>query len=274
MMKIQQSILISVLTLCISSPAIAQTQAPSTVAATVNGVKVFNKDLDLMVKAAEASGAKDSPDLRNAILNDLVIREAILQDVKKNSLEKRGDNEARIKIANQNILIDLWFAEFMKAHPITDAEIRAEYDRQAAITKDGKNSNEYKISQIVVATEADANDVITKLNGGSNFNQLAKEKSLDKQSAANGGEITNWILPDQLVPPLGDTVVGLTKGKVSVKAVRTNLGWHVVRLDDMRKFKLPTFEESKNIISQSFLNRRKQEAISDLMKKATVVPAK
>jgi peptidyl-prolyl cis-trans isomerase C len=274
MMKIQQSILISVLTLCISSPAIAQTQAPSTVAATVNGVKVFNKDLDLMVKAAEASGAKDSPDLRNAILNDLVIREAILQDVKKNSLEKRGDNEARIKIANQNILIDLWFAEFMKAHPITDAEIRAEYDRQAAITKDGKNSNEYKISQIVVATEADANDVITKLNGGSNFNQLAKEKSLDKQSAANGGEITNWILPDQLVPPLGDTVVGLTKGKVSVKAVRTNLGWHVVRLDDMRKFKLPTFEESKNIISQSFLNRRKQEAISELMKKATVVPAK
>jgi peptidyl-prolyl cis-trans isomerase C len=171
-------------------------------------------------------------------------------------------------------LIDLWFAEFMKAHPITDSEIRAEYERQAAITKDGKNSNEYKISQIVVATETDANDVITKLNGGSNFNQLAKDKSLDKQSAANGGEITNWILPDQLVPPLGDTVVGLTKGKVSVKAVRTNLGWHVVRLDDMRKFKLPTFEESKNIISQSFLNRRKQEAISELMKKVTVVPAK
>jgi peptidyl-prolyl cis-trans isomerase C len=273
-MKIQQSVLVSILTLCISSASIAQTQPSSAVAATVNGVKVFNKDLDLMVKAAEASGAKDSPDLRNAILNDLVIREAILQDVKKNSLEKRGDNEARIKIANQNILIDLWFAEFMKAHPITEAEIRAEYDRQAAITKDGKNSNEYKISQIVVATEADANEVITKLNGGSNFNQLAVDKSLDKQSAANGGEITNWILPDQLVPPLGDTVVGLTKGKVSVKAVRTNLGWHVVRLDDMRKFKLPTFEESKNIISQSFLNRRKQEAISELMKKATVVPAK
>jgi len=273
-MKIQQSILASVLMLCMSSVVFAQTQSSNGVAATVNGVKVFNKDLELMVKTAEASGAKDSPDLRNAILNDLVIREAILQDVKKNGLEKRGDNEARIKIANQNILIDLWFAEFMKANPITDSEIRAEYDRQAAITKEGKNSNEYKISQIIVGSEAEANDVITKLNSGSNFNQLAKEKSIDKQSAANGGEIPNWILPDQLLPPLGDTVVGLIKGKVSAKAVQTNLGWHIVRQDDMRKFKLPTFDESKNIISQSFLNRRKQEAISALMKKATVVPAK
>jgi peptidyl-prolyl cis-trans isomerase C len=76
------------------------------------------------------------------------------------------------------------------------------------------------------------------------------------------------------LPPLGDTVVGLIKGKVSAKAVQTNSGWHIVRQDDMRKFKLPTFDESKNIISQSFLNRRKQEAISALMKKATVVPAK
>ena len=273
-MKIQQSVLISLLATFISSGVFAQTQANSGVAATVNGVKVFNKDLELMVKTAEASGAQDSPDLRNAILNDLVIREAILQDVKKNNLEKRGDNESRIKIANQNILIDLWFAEFMKTHPITDSEIRAEYDRQAAITKEGKNSNEYKISQIIVGSEADANDVITKLNSGSNFNQLAREKSLDKQSAANGGEIPNWILPDQLLSPLGDTVVALAKGKVSAKPIRTNIGWHVVKQDDMRKFKLPTFEESKNIISQSFLNRRKQEAISELMKKATVVPAK
>ncbi len=273
-MKINQYVLGSLLAMSISSVVVAQTTANSGVVATVNGVKVFNKELETMVKAAEASGAKDSPDLRNAILNDLVIREAILQDVKKNNLEKRADNEARIKIANQNILIDLWFAEFMKAHPINEPELRAEYDRQAALTKDGKNSNEYKISQIILATESDASDVVNKLNGGGNFSQLAKEKSLDKQSAVNGGEIPNWILPDQLVPPLGETVIALTKGKVASKAVRTNLGWHVVRLDDMRKFKLPTFEESKGAISQSIFNRRKQEAISELMKKVTVVPVK
>lgn len=273
-MKIQQYVLASVIAMSISTVSVAQTTSNAGVAATVNGVKVFNKDLDIMVKAAEASGAKDSPDLRNAILNDLVIREAILQDVKKNNLEKRGDNEARIKIANQNILIDLWFAEFMKAHPINESELRAEYDRQAALTKEGKNSNEYKISQIILPTENEANDVLNKLNGGANFSQIAKEKSLDKQSALNGGEIPNWILPDQLVQPLGDLVISLTKGKLSTKAVRTNLGWHVVRLDDLRKFKLPTFEESKGAISQSIFNRRKQEAISELMKKATVVPTK
>jgi peptidyl-prolyl cis-trans isomerase C len=273
-MKIQQYVLIGLLAMGVSHAVVAQTAANSAVVATVNGVKVLTKDLDMMVKAAEATGAKDSPDLRSAILNDLVVREAILQDVKKNSLEKRGDNEARIKIANQNILIDLWFSEFMKAHPINEPELRAEYDRQAALTKDGKNSNEYKISQIILATENEANDVLNKLNGGANFSQMAKEKSLDKQSAVNGGEISSWILPDQLVPPLGDTVIGLTKGKLVAKPVRTNIGWHVVRLDDLRKFKLPTFEESKGAISQAIFNRRKQEAISDLMKKATVVPAK
>jgi peptidyl-prolyl cis-trans isomerase C len=196
--------------------SVAQSQNNAGVAATVNGVKIFSKDLDTMVKTAESSGAKDSPELRGAILNDLVIREAILQDVKKNNLEKRGDNEARVKMATQNILIDLWFAEFMKAHPITDNELRTEYDRQAAITKDGKNSNEYKISQIVLGTEADANDIINKLNSGDfSLSQLAREKSLDKQSGANGGEMPNWVLPDQFVPPMGDTVVALSKGRVA-----------------------------------------------------------
>ena len=273
-MKLKQAMWMIFLVMALSSLPLVNAQNTASVAATVNGKNVLVKEVDAMVKAAQASGTKDSPELRNAILNDLVVREAILQDVKKNALEKRGDNEARVKMATQNILIDLWFVEFLKTHPILEEELKTEYDRQAGLTKEGKNSNEYKISQIVLTTELAAKEVINQLNVGGSFSQLAREKSIDKQSGALGGEISTWALPDQLVPPLGDTVLALAKGGVAANAVKTNLGWHVVRLDDSRKFKLPTFDEAKSILSQSVLNRRKQEAIAGLMKKTTVAPGK
>lgn len=262
------------LALLSSNVMYVQAQNNAGVAATVNGSKIYTKDLDLMVKNVTASGAKDSPELRNNILSDLVVREAILQDVKKTNLEKQGDNATRVKIAQQNILMDLWFADYIKSHPITDKDLHAEYDHQASLTKEGKNSNEYRISQIVVASEADADDILTKISNGASFSALAKEKSLDKQSGANGGEIGNWVLPDQVLPPMGDTIASLSKGKVATKTVKTNLGWHVLRVDDIRKFKLPSFEESKGVLSQTLANQRKQTAVSELMKRTTVVPVK
>ena len=238
--------------------------------ATVNGTKIMVKELEQALKGAEARGVKDSPEVRNAIASELIVGEAILQDVKKSGIEKKGDNPERIKLAQQQILKELWFQEYLKEHPVTEAEIKAEYDRQVALTKDGRNSNEYKLSQILVADETEANSIASQVNAGGDFAKLAKEKSLEKVSAAQGGSIANWFLPDQLVPPLGDTVVALTKGKSTAKPIKMASGWHIIRLDDIRKVKIPPFEEAKNTVGQQILSRRQQEAVAELMKKVTV----
>jgi peptidyl-prolyl cis-trans isomerase C len=236
----------------------------------VNGTKIMQKEVDVIAKNAIARGAKDTPELRQAIVNDLILREAILQDVKKNNIDKKGDNPEKIKLAQQQVLQELWFEEYLKAHPIKEEDVKADYDRQLNLTKEGKNSNEYRISQIILSSESEANELINQINSGASFEKLAKEKSLDKSTAPQGGMIPNWVLPDMLVPPLGDSIVQIGKGKIDPKPIKTNLGWHIIRLDDARKFKMPSFDEAKNNIYQGLVNRKKQEAVDALIKKTTI----
>ena len=249
---------------------ISTAQAQNAAVVVVNGTKIMQKEVDVIAKNAVLRGAKDSPELRQAIVNDLILREAILQDVKKNSIDKKGDNPEKIKLAQQQVLQELWFEEYLKAHPISEVDVRSDYDRQFNLTKDGKNTNEYKISQIIVSNESEAKDIISQINSGASFEKLAAEKSLEKTSGSQGGAFPNWVLPDMVVQPLGDSLVAIPKGKIDPKPIRTNMGWHVVRVDDVRKFKMPSFEESKNNVYQGLVNRKKQEAVDVLMKKTTI----
>jgi len=240
------------------------------VVVSVNGTKILQKDIDTYVKNAQARGIKDSPELRQAITNDLVLREAIMQDIKKTGLEKKGENAERLKLAQQQMLQELWFEDYLKTNPINESDIRADYDRQANLTKEGRNSNEYKFSQIVVATEAEANELIKQLNAGASFENTAKEKSLEKTSGAQGGVVPNWVLPDMVTKTLGDALMNLSKGKVSAVPIQTNIGWHVIKLDETRKFTMPSYDDAKNNIYQGLLARKKQEAIDQLIKKSNI----
>jgi peptidyl-prolyl cis-trans isomerase C len=272
-MKLPQIILISTaLSFTLGGLGHAQTQA-SQVLGSVNGVKIYVKQLDEWVKNAVANGAKDDSGLRQQLINEIVVREAVLQEVKRSGLAVKPENDFKIKVAQQNVLMDLWFAEYFKNHPISDADVKAEYDRQANLTKDGRNSNEYKVSQILVSSEKDAEDIINKLNSGSSFESLARDKSLDKTSAQNGGSV-NWAFPDQLMSPIGDIVLTLSKSKFTQKPVKTQIGWHVIRLDDVRKYKIPPYDEAKQTLAQQMVQKKKQEAVEQLMKKTKVVQGK
>lgn len=272
MFKLGRMLLVfgSVTLMTISQVAMAQAGGPSV---SVNGVKIQAKQLEDWVKNAVNNGAKDSPELRQSILNELVVREAVLQDVKKTGLATRGDNDFKVKVAQQNVLMDLWFADYFQKHPIKESDLRADYERQANLTKEGRNSNEYKVSQIFVASEKEAEDLIVRINSGASFETVAREKSLDKASAASGGAV-NWALPDQMMAPIGDAVVALTKGKMTSKPVKSQNGWHIVRLDDVRRFKLPAFEDVKQNIAQGMIQKQRQEAVAELVKKSNITQGK
>lgn len=237
---------------------------------TINGGKIYTSQVNEMVSMAVANGAKDTPELRQSLLNDLVIREVITQDIKKTGLLNKDNNALKLKLAQQNAMLDLWYGEYFKTHPVTEADIKAEFERQLAASKEPQNSKQYEVAQIMVGTESEAQDIINQIKGGAKFETLAKEKSLDKISGAQGG-VVGWVFPSQLAPPINDIIVNLNKGNITQTPVKTNNGWHVIKLDDVRPFVMPSFDQVKNNIAQELVQQRRQQAINALLKDAKVV---
>ena len=236
---------------------------------TVNGSKIYTSQLNEMVTLAVANGAKDSPELRQNLLDDLVAREVITQDIKKTGLLNKDNNALKLKLAQQNTLLELWFEEYFKKNPVTESDVRAEYDRQAVLSKESQNSKQYEVSQIQVATEAEATEIIQQINKGEKFETLAKDKSLEKISGAQGG-VVGWVLPAQLAPPINTLIVNLGKGQVAQSPIRTNNGWHVIKLDDVRPFVIAPFDQVRNNLAQELVQQRRQQAVSALLKDAKV----
>jgi len=222
-----------------------------------------------MVALAVANGAKDSPELRQNVLDDLVLREVISQDIRKTGLLNKDNNALKLKLAQQNTLLELWFEEYFKKNPVSESDIRAEYDRQVALSKEPQNSKQYEVSQIQVATEAEATEIIQQINKGAKFETIAKDKSVEKLSGAQGG-LVGWVLPAQLAPPINMLIVNLDKGKVAQTPIRTNNGWHVIRVDDVRPFVIAPFDQVRNTIAQELVQQRRQQAINGLIRNAKV----
>jgi peptidyl-prolyl cis-trans isomerase C len=162
------------------------------------------------------------------------------------------------------IIIRSLIADFGKKHPIADAEIKAEYDKFKATTGD----KEYHVHHILVETEDQAKAIIVKLKAGTKFEDLAKQ-SKDPGSAANGGDL-DWATPAAFVKPFSDAMVALKKGDITDTPVKTQFGYHVIRLDDVRAAKVPTLEELKPQITEALQQRKIQAYQEELRAKATI----
>lgn len=248
-------------------------QGSGKILVTVNGEKITSGQLDQWVSAVVAGGGKDTPELRQSLLNELIIQDAIAQDVKKTGLLAKGSNTFKLKLAEKNVIMDMWFAQYLIDHPIMESEIKAEYDRQVAISKEPRNGKEYQLSQIVFATEADANQAIKQLKGGASFAELAKDKSIDKASAVNGG-LLGWVLPSQLAPPLNELIPTLSKDDVTLKPIHMGNVWHLVKVDNVKPFVMPGFDQTKGNIANGMAQQRRQEAIKQLIKSVKITQGK
>lgn len=238
--------------------------------ATVNDVKISVAQLEEVIRFIKVEGGNVGSDIQAKLLEDILLKEAINQDVIRQGLLKKPENQFKLKLAQQNVTFDIWFAEYLKKNPVTETDIKAEYEAQVKRSREPRNKKEFNVSQIVLADEIRANELIKELNVGASFDNLAKKYSQHKQSADNGGSL-GWVLPTQLVSPLGDVVLNLPKSKVGALAVRTSFGWHVVRVNDIRDYIFPSFEQVKAQISNYLMQQRRAQAIAELMAKTKVV---
>lgn len=231
----------------------------------VNGVAIPQARIDAMNKELSAQGQPDNAERQQAVREELVNREVLAQAAAKRGLDKNSDIQAQMEMARQAVLVRALFENEIKNHPITDADLQKQYEQ----FKGSMGSNEYKVAHILVDKEDDAKAIIADLNKGGDFATIAKEKSKDPGSKENGGNL-DWGPAARYVKPFADAVQSQPKGKISAAPVKTDFGYHVIRVDDMRPLKVPEFTELKEQFRQRAQQQQIQKMVMDLRSKAKV----
>ncbi len=233
--------------------------------AIVNGKAVPKERIETLKQQVERSGRPISPEMEGQIKEEVIAREIFMQEAQKRGLEATADYKAQMELARQTILIRELFVDFHKTNPVTDAEIQAEYDKFVAANA-GK---EYKASHILVAKEDEAKAIIASLKKGGKFEEIAKKQSKDPGSGARGGDL-DWANPSSYVPEFTEALIKLQKGKLTQEPVKSQFGWHIIRLDDVRDAQLPKIDEVKPQIAQQLQQQKLAKFQEDLRAKAKV----
>jgi peptidyl-prolyl cis-trans isomerase C len=243
----------------VAIPAFAQNVA------VVNGKAIPSSRVEALVKQVVAQGQQqDSPQLREMIKKDLIAREVMMQEAVKQGYDKSAAVKEQMENVRQTIVINALVRDYLGKNKISDADIKAEYEKFKASTGD----KEYHVRHILTENEADAKAVIAKLKGGAKFEDLAKT-SKDQGTANNGGDL-DWATPNSFPKVFADAFVNLQKGQVSENPVQTPNGFHVVKLDDTRAAKLPALDDVKQQISEALAQKKLQAYQEEMVKKAKV----
>jgi peptidyl-prolyl cis-trans isomerase C len=253
-----------ILTLLLASlaPAWAEDAKPI---ATVNGREIPAVYGDMAKQTLLSQGAPNDASLavraREALINQELLSRAAIDK----GLDKNPKLVAAMEMLRREQLSKAYLEDYVKSHPVSDAEIKAEYDKAKAAA----GGNEYKARHILVKTEEEAKAILAQLNKKVAFDKLAKEKSLDKGSAKNGGDL-GWNVPGSFVKEFGEAMAALKKGESSKAPVKTQFGWHIIKLEDVRPIKFPALDEVKGEVRQQLQQKRVREAVTELRTKAKI----
>ena len=232
--------------------------------ATVNGVAIPSARADAMIKEMASQGRPDSPQIRQAIKDELINREIMMQEASRLGVASQPDVATQLEFARQNVLVRAYIQEYFKRNAITDAEVRVEYDK----IKGELGAREYRARHILVKTEDIAKGILAKLKGGGKFEDLAKA-SEDPGSKDKGGDL-DWATPNTFVPEFGQAMMKLKKGEVTQTAVKTQFGFHIIKLEDTRDTQLPSLDEAKPRILEALQRTRFEKMLADLRGKARI----
>ena len=258
--------LVVLLIVGLASPLASAHTKPASAVASVNGVAIPQALLDQNVRVNIAQGQRDTPELRQAIRDELVNREVLAQESARLGLDKTADAQAQWAQVRQTFMVEILLNDYARRNPITEDALKAEFDRQIVAMKD---EQQYRVSLIVTATEPEAKAILARLKKGEAFAKLASELSIDP-SKKNAGEV-GWVVAAQILPAISNVMVNLTKGSLSVAPIQTPAGWNIIKLEDKRAFVAPSYDLAKNDIRQMLLQKQRFDYVKTLRDKAKVV---
>ena len=232
--------------------------------AVVNGTGIPSTRAEVMMQEQFAQGAQDSLELREAVREELIRREVIAQAATAAGLHESATVQSQMELARQAVLIRAYLQDFVRSNPISDADLEAEYDR----IKAGITGQEYLPRHVLVETEEEAKAIIARLRAGEDFAEVAKE-SLDPGSRDQGGEL-GWSSPEMYVQPFAEALVALEKGAYSSAPVRSDYGYHVIQLDDVREIEAPPLAEVRPQLEQRVQQAKLEQHMQQLRENAQV----
>ena len=252
-----------------ASPAAVTTSAKPAIdkadaVAVVNGQYIAKATLAQLEKEiAERAHGQTFP--KEKLIEELIQRELLVQDAVQKQLENSPEVVAQLETAKKTLLTQADVQNFIKSNPVTDAEIKAEYDSKVA----GENGVEFKARHILVKTEDEAKKLIAELDKGGDFAKLANKNSLDAKESQNGGDL-GWFVAGQMVQPFSDAVAKLEKGKYTKTPVKTQFGYHVILREDSRAQTPPPLEAVKDQLMPYLQRKKVQNMVEALRKQAKV----
>jgi len=234
-------------------------------AAMVNNKPIPKARLDDIVSQLVAQGRPDTPELRNAVRDSLIMQEIFLQEAEKTGVSQQPEVKRMLENQRAEILITAYLREHLKKNPVSDSEVKSEYDK----LKTQQGDKEYKARHILVEKEEQAKVIIEQLKKGGSFAEIARKESKDPGSGANGGDL-DWNSAGTFVKPFSEAMVKLAKGKFTETPVQTQFGWHIIQIDDLRDSTPPPLDQVKPQIMQELERRKVQKLQTDLRAKAKI----
>jgi len=247
-------------------PKEAAKAAPATgPLATVNGVQIPRQRMDVVVRQQTARGTPDNEQLRAQVRDALINNELLNQEANRSGIARKAEVQQQLEITRQEVIANAVITEYLRANPVSDADIQKEYDRARAQT----GEREFKARHILVATEEEARSVLADLKKGGKFEDIAQKRSQDAGSRAKGGDL-DWNVPTNFDKAFSDAMIKLEKGKMTEAPVRSRFGFHIIQLDDVRAVNFPPLAQVRQQVQQRIVSQKVEGLLRDLRAKAKI----
>lgn len=233
--------------------------------ATVNGVQIPRNRLDIVLRQQTARGAQDNEQVRAQVREALINNELLIQEANRSGLAKKPEVQQQLDLVRQEVIANAVVAEYIRTHPISDADVQKEYERAKSQTGD----REYKARHVLVATEDEAKSVLAEIRKGGKFDDVAQKRSLDEGTRPKGGDL-DWNVPSNFDKAFADALVKLEKGKMTDAPVRSRFGFHIIQLDDVRPVNFPPLSQVNQQIQQRLVGQKVDGLLRELRGKAKI----
>ena len=258
------------LILSLAAPLAAQAQNITT----VNGKPVPKARFDALMTSIKADAARLGqplrPDTEKRVRDGLVMTEIMVQEAKKRGIERNPEYLVRLEQLRNELMVQSLFKDEQTKNPVTDAEIAAEYEK----LKTQSPGKEYRARHILVDKEEEALSLMKQLKAGGKFEDLAKKNSKDTGSGQNGGDL-GFSKPEAYVAEFGQAMVKLKDGEMTDVPVKTQFGYHIIKLEESRDLAPPPLDEVKDRLKEAlaqqkigaFVEKARASAKTDYFKK-------
>lgn len=232
--------------------------------AVIDGKPIDKAEFDLYLQNVQQQSQRTlTAEEQSQVLDQFINMKLAADAAEKSGIAKQPKVVNQLALARMNVIVDAGLQKYLEDHPVSDAELKPEYDVQVA-----QMPREYHARHILVEDKATADAITKDLQSGADFAKAAEQKSKDS-SAQSGGDL-GWFTLDTMVKPFADAVVALQPGQLTPEPVQSQFGWHVIKLEGSRTAAAPPFEEVKDRVRVIVQRKKLQSYFEELRKAAKI----